>query len=351
MTLSTTYDGAALGYNVPPSAISLPARAENGEVSFGSLPVEDPTAALTLTGHRPIYLAESACSQPRLFTGYVTSRDVARSYDQTQFVGADPRVHDATMADANAIFGFRIISGTDGSRPEETWDARLAWILGSDYLVGLHGGSTAWLDSHTNTMDAADYRGAVPSAVFDDLVGRFDGAANYFAFWDPVSAAVQVACFGANSTTSTSTIRISNVASDVDSTVTFAPDQLAKLTRAPDLVYSEVIVEYKGGRVFRSLPPTATTYIRRGTTISRPYTGKSSTAEAQGDEFLRSHNIERDRIGCTIRVPRASVGLVRAGQALDQLPVVWKPDVEEVGLGSEKKVFVELHRTHDSDRG
>jgi hypothetical protein len=316
VTLAYTYDGAALTHNVAPSGIEIPQRADMGEVSMGGIPIEDPAADLTMLGHRPFTVTESACAQPRLFTGWTAERGIGRDLDLGLFVGPNPRIHDATILDLNALFGFRLISGADAKRPEETWEARLEWILHSDYLTGLISTSRTFTDTWPNPMDEADYTGSYPSSVLDDLAQRFDGAVNYFAFWDPAGAAVTLFMDHVAQGIADCTLSISNLIADVNSTTCFAPDSIARLQREPDQTYSEVIVEYANGKVFRTAPATATKYIRRGTTISRPYTGKKATAEAQGDQFLAAHSEEVDRITCSIRVPAASVGLVRAGQRI-----------------------------------
>jgi hypothetical protein len=48
-----------------------------------------------------------------------------------------------------------------------------------------------------------------------------------------------------------STLRISNVLSDVDGTTTFAPSYDATLARDPSQVYSGVYLTYSGGHVYR----------------------------------------------------------------------------------------------------
>jgi hypothetical protein len=327
MTLVYTYDGDVLTQKVKPSAVVLPQRAEMGEASFAAIPIEDPAAGLTMLGHRPFVVEESeSTTQPRLFTGYTTQRDIGRSTERGLITGTDQRLQDTTLVDQNLIFNLRVISGTDGNRGEETWDTRLAWILESDYMDGLFGGDLTWIDSHANPMDAADYRGALPSAVFDDLVQRFEGSLNYFAAWNPDTSDIEIAVFGVDDTTGDCPLRVSNVESDVDGADTFFLEKPAKLQREPDTTYSEVLVNFAHGSVFRSRASTAATYIRRGTAINRPYTGKVSTAAAQAEEFLSLHASEVDRITCTMRtVPAASVGLVRAGQRM-QVRFTHMPD-------------------------
>jgi hypothetical protein len=137
-------------------------------------------------------------------------------------------------------------------------------------------------------------------------------------FWDPISAAVRLFFNNDSEHTAHCTLAISNVVADIDSTVTFAPDSVAKLTREPDQVYSDVCVEYFDGtkKLYRSRPSTYATYVRRSTTIQRPYTKGLATATAQAEKFLDKHAVETDRITCTIRVPAASAGLVQAGQQI-----------------------------------
>ena len=315
MTLTYTYDGSPLGFDIPPTKLNLPSRAEIGSIDIGGVSPEDPNAGLELVGWRPFYVEESACSQPRLFTGWVADRNTGRSFDQTQWVGPDERILDTTISGLNAVFGMRIIWDTDGKRPEETMDARLAWLLSSSYLSGLIADTGHVLTGLTLMMDAADYRKSFPDAVLQDLSGRSATLINYFAFWDPVAAAVGLFYDYVGAATFDCTISISNAGDDDGATI-FEPDYDARLQRTPETVWSDVIVEYANGSVHVYAASTATNFIRRGTTISKPYTGKSSTAVAQGQNFLSSHAVEVDRITCTLTVPASVVGLIQAGMRM-----------------------------------
>lgn len=322
--IEITYDGAPLAADVPPTKISVPQRAELGTQSNGGISPEDPAASLNLTGWRPIHIDELDCSQPRLFTGYVFDRNVGRSFGQTQFVGPDARIHDTTITDLNAVFQLRIISGADGNRPSETMDARMAWILGSDYLAGSAGtlieDTGHVLTGLTRPMDASDYRGSYPGDVLNDLANRSQDAFNWFAFWDPspTTGSPRPALFFdyVGAAVMDCTLSISNVLGDLSPTC-FAPITESRLERTPETVYSDVIVEYKGGgQVVRHAPATEIAHIKRGTKISRPYTGQASTAESQGDDYLAAHSVETDRITTTIHVPARVVGLLWAGQRM-----------------------------------
>jgi len=319
MTLSYLYNGSALTHDIAPSTASIESVAEQGASAFSSFQADDPDATLELLGHRPAIIEESACAaQPRLFTGWTTERGVGRVVEAGLHGDETTRGVDVTLVDVNALFNFRLLSGTDAKRPEETWQARLNWLLASDYLDGLIA-DTGHIITNTSTMDAADYTDAFPAAVMSDLMDRTGGSYNYFAFWDPTAAAVGLFVDHDGHSFSASTLSISNVIADIDSDYCFAPDPAAQLTVTPTETYSEVIVNYAHGtkRLFRSRAATATKYIRRGTTIDRPYTGSAATASKQAEVWLDKHEAEVDRITVTIIVPASRVGLLVAGQSID----------------------------------
>jgi len=318
MALIYTYDGGAITHKVAPSGISLTHRADMGEASFGGIPIEDPAASLTMVGHKTFTVEEDDCAQPRLFTGWTTERGIGRDLDRGMFVGPNPRLHDTTIVDINAAFGFRQITGADGNRPDETWIERLTWILESDYLDDAISHSEDFIVTNTTAMDAADYRGSAPSAVMDDLSDRSGNAYTYFLFWDPAATAITLFFDNPTSFIAASTLSISNVYADVDNATCFAPDSVAKLAREPDQTYSEVVLEYNNGtqKLFRKRPSTETAFIRRGTTIQRPYTKSVATATSQAEKWLDKHSTEVDRITCSIQVPSSAAGLVQAGQSI-----------------------------------
>ena len=320
MNLVHTYDGAPLGFDIPATKVLMPSRAELGSTSNGGVSPEDPTAALQLVGWRPYNIEELDCAQPRLFTGWVVERNMGRSFEQTQFVGPDALIHDATITDLNALFGLRIITGTDGIRPEESVDDRVAWILSSNYLAGTSGtlvADTGYVKTGFSAlMDECDYRGSYAADVFTDCSTRYATPINWFAWWDPAALASSMFFDYISAGTIDCTLSISNDLADLSSTC-FAPITESRLERTPEVTYSDVIVDYANGSVHRSLASTAAAHIKRGTTISRPYIGKQSTAEAAGDAYLAAHAQETDRITTTIHVPSSQVGLIQAGMRMN----------------------------------
>jgi len=317
VSLSVAVDGVSILDGIPPASIQCATAADLGRPAFGGFDVEDPAATLTITGHRPVTITESDCSQPRLFTGWTTTRLVGRDKDNAMVAG-DQREHDVTIVDLNALFGFRMLVASECNRPAETWSERLTWLLGCQYLSDLIA-DTGSVITLTRAMDAADYRGSYPSAVLDDLSDRMSRPLNYFAFWDTTAATVGLFFDYADAAVNDSTLRISNDLADVDGALTFEPDSVARLSREPDQTYSEVVLWYAHGtkKVFRQRGTTADAYIRRGTRIERPYTGSQATALTQASDFLDQHATEQDRITATITVPPSAAGLVTAGQRMD----------------------------------
>lgn len=318
MSLSYTYNGSAFVGSVPPSSLNPTSLANVGETGMGGLVVDDVGAAQLLVGHKAFTIEESACSQPRLFTGWTTQRDMARSEERGMIVGTD-RLHDVNLIDLNALFDFRMIAGTAADRAAESWGARLAWILGSDFLSGLYSGTAfvmaappAW------TCDAADYRGQTPRAVFDDLCQVSNTyALQYFAFWNPAGTAIDLFLDGEDGCIGTSTLSISNDIADSSATC-FFPSEDTTLGRKPDQVYSEVTVNYRSGtkRLFRSRESIATNFIRRGANLDVPRVYSDNAAATVAEAFLDRHDHEIDVVTTTIRVPKASAGLVQAGQRI-----------------------------------
>ena len=319
MSLNVTVTGTPILEGIPPSSISAQMRADDGDAGFGGFLIDDPDATVSTTGHKLLVIEETACSQPRIFTGYLTERQISRSEDRALVAGDDARLHEVGAIDLNSVFHFRIITTTGGKRPQETMEDRLTWLLGYQAL-SVFVEDTGFVEYYPQMMDEADYTGATPAAVLDDLVGRLpDPILTYFAFWDPVAGAVGL-YFGPESDgIGESTLSISNDLDDINGTTIFAPDYEAKLRRSPEEVYSEVICEYLHGtkRVYRKRPGTATAYVARGTTIQRPYTGRLTTAQNQADRWLTKHSFEQDEITVAIIVPPASAGLALAGQRLN----------------------------------
>ena len=168
MSISVGYAGTSILQGIQPTSIECAQLADMGETATGAFTVEDDAAALTLIGYQPVTISESACSQPRLFTGWTFERGYQRDEENAILTSA-ARTHDVSIIDMNACFGFRQITRTGtggGNRPAETWAARLTWILGVRVsarldLVGSRVSSSRTRRRWTRRITAGSY----PSAV------------------------------------------------------------------------------------------------------------------------------------------------------------------------------------------
>ena len=259
MSLVVKVDGVTLT-TVQPSSVEAVTMADQGQAGFGGILLDDATAAQNIVGHKLVTIEETSCSQPRIFTGWTTSRDVSRSLERGMFVGEDARIWDGTLVDSNALFSFRTIRGGTGAgnRPEEAFTDRLAWIIGSNFLNDLVADlGEVFTPAVDPTMDAADYRGQHPADVLGDLMQRKPDRLTYFSYWSPADSELGIFVNKKGAATWDSTLSISNDPADVDNITTFAPFVDAVLKRSPETVYSDVMVRYANGRVFRHRPSTA----------------------------------------------------------------------------------------------
>lgn len=291
------------------------ANAADGTGSFGGIVFDDPAGNMTVTGWQTATVDETDCTAaPRLQTGYVYDR----VYSRGKHSAAAGREIDCTILDQNAVLSLRIITGADGKRPAETDTARIAWLLGSSYLSALIA-DLGLVNGAGRAFETSDYRGQYPADVLNDLCGPRGQI--FFAYWDQTAAAVGLFYDDPTAVTFTSSLSISNVASDVDSATCFAPYIDASLKVDPSGVYSRVRYTKKGGSaVFDNLTTAAAFFphplVTRGVQITNERVGLRSTAETFANRYLLAHSTEAKTVTCTVRLPSTKVGLIDAGHRI-----------------------------------
>ena len=299
----------------------LPAAAD-GTGSQGAVVFDDPTGSLTVTGWQTYIAEEPDCaSARRLFTGLVADR----TYRRGPYLVDAGREIDTTINDQNIYLSMRLITGSDAKRPEETDTARLAWLLGSDYLDGLVY-DTGWVTGAGRTFDATDYHGQYPADVLYDLAGPRGQI--FYAAWDHSVNRVGLFFDAPDSTTNTSSLTISNVLTDVTRDVNgivtgtcYPPSKDGELQSDPSDVYSHIRYKYTGGAVYANNPTTAATFfpsplLRRGINVENDRVGKRTTATTFANRILARDSVEHVTITCTVRLPSTKVGLIDAGQRI-----------------------------------
>jgi len=310
MAQSFTYDGSSLA-NVIRSTVQLTEQANHGEVGSGSWTTDDDAGTVEIVGHKAVTAVQSSCSFTRTFSGYVGGRQYSRGERHTTGAG---RQIEFSLLDINARLGFYVIRGRSWNRPRETISARLTALLASSFLSTLVV-DDGFVDYPTDELDKNDYRGQFPLDVIRDcalVVGY-----NYFVYWSTNVNDAALWFRDSNASTAfSSSLQISNVMADIDSSTTFAASQDTSLERDPSQVYSGVFLPFAKGSVFRSRAATAANFEPRHGVAPNSQVKRRAKAVALADHYLFERRNEEDRITTTLRLPAAKVNLVRAGQRI-----------------------------------
>lgn len=317
MTLFFYYDGSDVGNRVRlGSGFSLTEAAESGLLAMSRVRVDDPAANLTIVGHRSFRVIETACSFQTMYRGYFADRNIKRA---DSLKTGSSRIWDGTVYDLNGALQFEIIRGAGAKRPQETDTARLAWALGTSFLGPISSDSSNVFGAGV-TLDPEDYRGQTLADVLADCA-QVSGY-NYFVAWDETLNAPVLHYYDPTRAHFSSTLKISNVAADVNGSTVFAPDANATLGRDPSRVYSGVYYQY-GDREFAAEYVTNATVLsnighKRETAHLDPSISRAARATAKGTQFLAEAETELDTITCTLyKVPPSAVNLLRAGHRVE----------------------------------
>ena len=315
MTLFAYLAGSDVGHKVRLNAIGLTNNAD-GSVGFGSIVFDDADGTLTVRGWMKVVVKETACtSAPVLFSGYVGPR----TYSRNTYRSGAARFIDTTLVDENAILHCRLITGSDGKRPAETHDVRVNWLLNSAYLSGLIS-DTSLVDTATmRPFEEADYRGQYADDVLNDVAGPIFRI--FFVYPTQPNGTRGLFFDTPTSVVGTSTLTISNVLADQSATC-FPPSIDATLSRDPSEVYSRIRYTYANGTVIEDDTSAVTDFFTdnaigtRGLQVNNSRVGLASTARSMAQSLLSRADGENDTITVTVILPRASVGLIDAGQRI-----------------------------------
>jgi hypothetical protein len=306
VSISVIYDGTPLTDAVEDEDIDGLASAANyGEVGSGGMPIR---SSSPIVGWKSLVVEESACSVPRIWTGYIADRPIQRFEP-----GTNALIWDCNLVDVNTLANNRIITGADGKRPAETDLARVSWLLGSSYLddPAIVDSGFANVTDNPGNFGEADYRGQSMTAVLNDIAGT--SGKLWYIYWDEVADAISLYYDLATATNRTSTLRISNDPADEDAN-TFAPLDTPHVRRSPEDIASGVYYTYKGNSIYREEPATATAHIRRDLPYTTDRVGYLATAEEQAAQYLDIHSTEFDVIELDVILPAAKVNLLLEGQ-------------------------------------
>jgi hypothetical protein len=311
MGVTYTVDGSTIS-SVDLASVELVESADAGQVGSGKLTIDDAAGTLATVGFKDVAVSESDCSAPLLQSGFVGTRTIRRGTYRT---GAKRKI-DLNILDLNDLLNRRVIRKHDGKRPAEKMSVRLHWLLGSEYLSGLVA-DNGFVDYPTIALDKNDYTNSRPGDVLGDMAVQGEGR-QFFVYADPDTD--EPSLWFRDSATSTdfsSTLRISNDLSDVDSLTTFAASQSEmSLERDPDQVFSRAAVPYARGTVYEVKTSTASTFVERDGVAPTSSIKTAAKASKIARRFLNDHDHETDTVNDSIIVPSSRSGLIHAGMRI-----------------------------------
>lgn len=309
---------------------SLEERAEHLDTGSTTLVFDDPNADMgsggdAIRANARLNITETACpvGNQRLYSGIFGGRQYKRRAGQHDSLRLGvSREIEGELHDLNTLASMRVIpnSDRDAIRPAESVNTRLEWILSTGYMTLVV--DAGLVVSNSTHMTKADYRGQRPANVVNDCELAAGFGWNAFIYWNEATA--EPALFFDNANTSTaysSTLRISNVLSDLDSftdpaAVTFGPSVDAELSRNPSDLGSGVYLPFENGAVYRTSTSTIDAYGRKDIIAPNSNVKSRDRARAQADDFLVQHATEEERITVTVELPPSHVNLIRAGQRI-----------------------------------
>jgi hypothetical protein len=335
MTLLAYVGGVDRAYRVRLGAMGLSTRAD-GSTAIGGIEFDDPDGTLTIRGWQQLIVVEDDClAAPILASGFVGPRRYQRGGQFGSYRGGPGRYIDTDMVDQNSVTSIRLITNPDGSRPAESHNARINWLLGSTYLSGLIIDDGRVDASHPRPLDKADYRGQKPQDVLLDIAAPINKA--FFAYIIQTGGVYGLQFANPTTQYAVSSLAISNDPDDITFTGspafetitgdTYLPMIDAVLTRDPSEIVSLVRYVYAHGLVLEGRPLTYTEFFsaaatggldlgNRGMNVENTRIGSEESARIMAQGILEKRATEQDVIVTTVRVPKTKVGLLDIGMTV-----------------------------------
>lgn len=324
----------ALGNNeVRLGTLSLTTLAEHLQAGTSSIILDDPDADLGHSGdhilglHRFELIETDAADDEHVVITFIGQRTYRRGDTERPSLrtGAQRQI-ELQLIDLNCIPTFRVIDpdDADAKRPSETVNARIAWALGSDYMLNAVA-DDGLVESNTTVMDAAEYGGQTMANVIGDCEIAAGFGWNAWIYYTEGAGHYSLGFINANTSTAySSSVRISNVLADLDTTTaasfltgtTFAPSYDAELTRDPANIVSGVHVPYADNHLFRERQATEDIYGPREQSAPNSNVKTVARAAAIAEDYLFQHSTDDDHIHVAIEVPTSKANAIKAGQRL-----------------------------------
>ena len=287
--------------------------AERGSVATGGVMIDDDDASLTINGWQTFTVDDDeAFPYSRVFTGFIVERNLGRN---SRYRTTTARVHDCSILDMNAYLHLHVLRANAAKRAAETDVARVAWLLTSEALSGLvYDRGLVSSSSPINFLEADTRR-----TFADEVITTIAPVAgkNFFAYYDNATATPGLFYDSDSAAVYSSTLRLSNVASDVDNVVTFAPSIDADVQRQSNDWYGGVTYGWRGDPIYaQSATTVALMGILRDAVYDTDRVGLLTTAQSEAKRFLNVHSTETDFVTVSVILPSARINDIHAGQRI-----------------------------------
>jgi hypothetical protein len=286
--------------------------ANRGEVGTGGIDVHDATSALEVPALKAVQFDEPQAGQSnkRVFTGFTHERTTERGIQRA----AGVREWGVELVDLNVLADDYVLTASDSAdRGSESDYVRVTWLLTS--VFGSTGSITAGVvpNSNTVTMEAADYRGRKAR----DVLAECSEAAGKLWFIYDYGAGRKLYYDLATGTSLSSSAKISDVDTDVNSTTVWAPSTVT-VKRSPDRIFSKVHLTYNEGTVTVSNATTATNYRTREVAVLDASITSSALATEKANALLDGAADEIVEVsGLSVVMPALYVNDIRPGQRVE----------------------------------
>jgi hypothetical protein len=300
--------------------------AKEGSAAHSTMVVDDPDGILDFVGHRRIYSYEdlAAPSNQVVYNGFIQNQKVSRGPYRT----GTGRIWTLDLADQNVLLHRRLMNGADANRPAENDVQRMEALIGRDDGIPMTELNTIDDSLYFSgvspvDMDAVDYRTQPVGTGYIDDCAQASGK-NHFVWYRESLGEFSLWYDFAASSNWSSTIRLSNVLSDVDGVTTFAVDleNEAVLDRDPSRVASGIMLPFSGvavgsntvsGTVYVQDQDTTDTFAAIDWLAPSLNVKTKAKAEARALRYLADAAEQDDLIHASVKLPAANVNDIMAG--------------------------------------
>jgi hypothetical protein len=304
----------ALSSNVRHGDFALTNGAMVGDVTNSTILLDDAAGVLDLQGLRAFDVRELAAPSNNqvIFRGVIQDRTVSRSAERSALTAA-ARIWSVDLSDYNWHLGKRLLVDQDSDRPAETIGDRLRWLINRAAHVNINDYGNVTYPSRQ--MEPNDYRLQRPLDVLNDCV--IEDNYNTWVDFNEAHGKPELFFINPNSADYASTIAVSNVMEDVDSSTVFAPYKDATLTRSASRIAFGAAVSYPDGFEYRRKDSTGAQFGKLDQVAPMENVKSATRAGRLAQKFVNDNDEETDVIECSIKVPRASVNAVRHGHNIN----------------------------------